>query len=50
MKKCKGCDSDCVGMCMKTWESLEKIDTKGAFLFWPCVVLALIGFIVWASI
>lgn len=32
---------------MKTWEPIEKIDTRGAFLFWPCVVLALIAFTAW---
>jgi len=47
MKKCKDCDADCVVMCMYTWGPIEKIDTKGAFLLWPCVVVALIGLIAW---
>lgn len=47
MKKCKDCNADCVGMCMYTWEPIEDIDTKGAFLFWPCIIFAVIGLVAW---
>lgn len=49
MGKCKDCKENCVGMCMHTWEPIEKIDTKGAFLFWPIIILSLVGFFVWWS-
>lgn len=47
MRKCKDCNAGCTGICMHTWEPIEKIDAKGAFLFWPCVAVAVIGLFAW---
>lgn len=46
MRKCKGCDADCL-FCHDSPEWLEKIDTKGAFLFWPCVVIGIVAVTTW---
>jgi hypothetical protein len=46
MRKCKGCESDCL-FCVDASEMFESIDTKGAFLFWPSVVIAVIAIAAW---
>lgn len=47
MGKCKDCDMKCEGMCFRDWRPIEKIDTKGAFLFWPSVIVAAIAIAAW---
>lgn len=49
MKKRKDCNAGCSGMCIHTWEPIEEIDTKGMFLFWPCVAVAVIALFAWCA-